>query len=189
MSPELAVVLHDVQPATWPACLRVIDAVGEVAALPLTLALVPDAVMDGSDDRFDEAMQTRLECGDELALQGNTGTHGDEEAALARLVLAMRWFAARHWPLLGIVTERPSLSQAFREALCSLPLRYASAPRCLYALPQGESMQSRRLAYAADGVWDRLASLGRNAMADRTALTASRCCASNCTRATPTTRW
>lgn len=173
MSPELAVVLHGVQPATWKACLRVIDAIGDVAAVPMTLALVPAATAgsggDGEgDDAFDDAMQERLECGDELAVHGDTAKSGEDEAAMARLTVAMRWFATRRWPLLGLV-ERQWLSPLFRRALCSTPLRYAIAPQGLYALPQGKLLQSRSLAYSAEGMWERLSCLGRNAMADRTA--------------------
>lgn len=169
MNPELAVVLHDVEPATWSACQRVIDAVGDIAALPVTLALVAETGSAVDDDAFGEAMLERLECGDELALQGGGPTRGGDEAALASLALATRWFAARGWPLHGLVTQRQTLSVAFRQALAGLPLSYASAPRRLYMLPDGELLQSRSLAYSSEGVWDRLASLGRNAMHDRTA--------------------
>jgi hypothetical protein len=170
MSAELAVVLHGVQPATWRACRRVIDAIGDVAALPLTLALAPGAMEDEGDARFIDEMQERLECGDELAAAQGTGREppDDDEAAIARVRAALRWFASRRWPLLGLVAERRAMSPAFRQALCSTPLRYAIEPQRIYALPQGKPVRSRRLSYSADGMLDRLASLGRNAMIDRT---------------------
>lgn len=169
MGAELAVVLHGVQPATWRACQRVIDAIGDVAALPLTLALAPGAMKDEGNTAFIDEMQERLECGDELAAaQGNERAAADDEAAIARVRAALRWFASRRWPLLGLVAERRAMSPAFRRALCSTSLRYAIEPQHIYALPQGSPVRSRRLSYSAEGMFDRLASLGRNAMIDRT---------------------
>lgn len=169
MAPELAVILHGVQPATWRACQRVIDAIGDVAALPITLALVPDSSKQ-SDQDFIEQMQERLECGDELAAAqgGSRESSEDDEASLARLRAAMQWFASQRWPLAGLVTGGSNMSPGFRKALCSTPLHYAMEPQHLYALPQGRPVQSRRLSYSAEGMFDRLASLGRNAMIDRT---------------------
>ena len=170
MGAELAVVLHGVQPSTWRACQRVIDAIGDVAALPLTLALTPDAMKEEGSSAFFDDLQERLECGDELAAaeSGTREAKGGDEAAIARVRAALRWFASRRWPLLGLVTERHAMSPTFRQALCSTPLRYAIEPQHIYALPQGRPMRSRRLSYSADGMFDRLASLGRNAMIDRT---------------------
>lgn len=170
MGAELAVVLHGVQPASWRACQRVIDAIGDVAALPLTLALPPDAMKDEGNSEFIEEMQERLECGDELAAaQGSAREPSDDdEAAIARVRAALRWFASRRWPLLGLVAERRAMSPAFRKALCSTPLRYAIEPQHIYALPQGSPVRSRRLSYLGEGMLDRWASLGRNAMVDRT---------------------
>ena len=76
MGAELAVVLHGVQPATWRACQRVIDAIGDVAALPLTLALAPGAMKDEGNTAFIDEMQERLECGDDGAERDEGGQWG-----------------------------------------------------------------------------------------------------------------
>ncbi|WP_129140535.1 DUF2334 domain-containing protein [Modicisalibacter coralii] len=74
---HLAIVLHDVAPATWPAYRPFVAAVDALAAtlgpIPLTWLVVPDfhgrGRFDG-DPAFVDRLQRRLERGDELALHG-----------------------------------------------------------------------------------------------------------------------
>lgn len=73
----LAVVLHDVAPATWPLYHPFVAAVDALAAtlgpIPLTWLVVPDFHARGRFDRdpaFVGRLRQRLERGDELALHG-----------------------------------------------------------------------------------------------------------------------
>ena len=71
-SRHLCVSVHDVAPATWRSCQRVLAAVREVAEIPVTLLVVPayhgqcSALAPG----FESAMTDQLAQGHELALHG-----------------------------------------------------------------------------------------------------------------------
>ncbi|WP_136065808.1 DUF2334 domain-containing protein [Modicisalibacter radicis] len=74
---RLAVVLHDVAPATWPDYAPFVAALDALAAelgpIPLTWLVVPDFHHRGpcsADPAFIERMDARLARGDELALHG-----------------------------------------------------------------------------------------------------------------------
>lgn len=73
--PALCVSLHDVSPATWPACARLlsmIDALGS-GSVPVTLLVVPDYHRRGRidhDPAFLRTIERRLAKGDEVALHG-----------------------------------------------------------------------------------------------------------------------
>lgn len=81
---RLCVVLHDVAPARWGGCLRVLHAAGEVAAeagraLPLTLLVVPRWHGDASTPpAYRRWLQRLHRLGHELALHGLT--HRDDGA-------------------------------------------------------------------------------------------------------------
>ena len=125
----LCVSLHDVAPATLPHCLKVLEAVREVANIPLTLLVVPayHGAASAQPD-FECAMSAQLAAGNELALHGYshkdpgvpssvadwlrrrvyTAGEGEfwalsEKEADDRLTLGRRWFDANGWPLAGFV--------------------------------------------------------------------------------------
>ena len=67
----LCVSLHDVAPATWASCQRVLSAIREVAEIPLTLLVVPAYHGQCSaQHEFEQAITTQLLAGHELALHG-----------------------------------------------------------------------------------------------------------------------
>jgi predicted deacetylase len=192
MDPTLCVVLHDVAPATWPACRRVIDAVGEVAPVPLTLLAVPRYHGAPRSVAFDSLLTERHECGDELSLHGYTHrddstVHGpidflrrrfytagegefadlSREAALQRLVAGMRWFQANGWPLHGFVAPAWLLGRGAWQALEMVPLQYTSTLRRIHALPQRQSLVAPSIVYSTRSAWRRLASWGWNRLHDR----------------------
>jgi hypothetical protein len=133
MAPEgrfLAVSVHDVAPATWDRCQRVLDAVRAVADIPLTLLAVPAYHGKCSaQPRFEMQLTERLAAGDELALHGYF--HCDpqspcgladwlrrrvytvegefaglcEREAAERIHLGQRWFAANGWPPAALRTS------------------------------------------------------------------------------------
>lgn len=163
LRPRICVTLHDVAPLTWPACMRVLAAVREVADIPLTLLLVPRFHGTGPHARFERNMSTLLTRGHELALHGWTHldempVHGpaawlrrrfytagegefaalSEEAATARLHAGCEWFEAHGWPLQGFVAPAWLLSPGSWHALRRFPFIYTSTLNGLYALHAGD---------------------------------------------------
>ncbi|HEY6943202.1 DUF2334 domain-containing protein, partial [Dokdonella sp.] len=70
---RLCIAIHDVAPATWPACDRLLALVDALGAPPLTLLVVPDWHRRGAidaDRAFRRAIDARVARGDELALHG-----------------------------------------------------------------------------------------------------------------------
>ena len=73
MKPTLCVVLHDVAPATLPACDRMLRAIEEVSYdVPLTLLAVPRYHCDPPSAFFGDWLRGRSARGDEIALHGYT---------------------------------------------------------------------------------------------------------------------
>ena len=63
----LAVSMHDVAPATWERCQRVLAAIREVADIPVTLLVVPAYHGQCSaQPAFEAQMTARSHRGDEL---------------------------------------------------------------------------------------------------------------------------
>lgn len=186
---SLCVVLHDVAPPTWPACRRVLAAVQEVAALPLTLLLVPHYHRAARDRDFEAQMSAYLAQGSELALHGYTHTdslpvrhlgdrlrrrfytagegefsgltHAD---ALWRLWAGRTWFAEQGWPLHGFVAPAWLLSSGSWAAVRAQPFRYTSTLRYLHMLPERERLLSQSLVYSTRGAWRRALSLAWNTL-------------------------
>lgn len=184
MEPSLCVVLHDVSPVTWAACQRVIDAVGEVAPVPMTLLAVPRYHGAPRDPAFEDLLTRRCECGDELALHGYTHlddsrpsgvvdalrrrwyTAGEGEFAslraddaAGRLLAGARWFQENGWPLYGFVAPAWLMSPGTWEALALLPLTYTATLRRLYALPRRHMLTSQSIVYSTRARWRRATSL------------------------------
>jgi predicted deacetylase len=70
---RLCIAMHDVAPATWPQCARLIELVDALGAPPLTLLVVPDWHGSGRIDaapEFLRAIDKRVARGDEVALHG-----------------------------------------------------------------------------------------------------------------------
>ncbi|HEU4621905.1 MAG TPA: polysaccharide deacetylase family protein [Burkholderiaceae bacterium] len=75
-APTICIALHDVAPATWPQCERLLAAIDEVAPMAVTLLVVPrwhgDRV-DANSARgrsWHARLESRRARGDELALHG-----------------------------------------------------------------------------------------------------------------------
>lgn len=172
----LCVSIHDVAPATWPDCQRVIAAVHAVAPIPLTLLVVPywhRMPQTESQDYYAElsAMQA---AGHELALHGYT--HLDEGptprhlierfrrrvltrsegefsaldqcAARQRLQAGVAWFRERYWPLAGFVAPAWMMNPAARAALSTMPISYMTEYGGLVLLPQFQRLHAPALVYS-----------------------------------------
>lgn len=190
-APTLAVSLHDVAPATWCACERVLAAVAAVAPIPVALLVVPRyrGVDSAYDRRFLRAIEARLAQGDEAVLHGWTHvddavvrrpfdvfsrrvyTAGEGEfaaldrlEALRRLHAGVGWFAARGWPVRGFVAPAWLMSRAARAALVDTSLQYAATRRELLLLAAGHSVVAPSLCWSTRSRWRRAASTPWNAL-------------------------
>lgn len=152
-----AIVVHDVAPATWPACRVLLDMIDGLGAPPVTLLVVPHfhrGVHCAASDAFIEAMNARLARGDELALHGwfhdddsppprspreyiarrlLTRSEGEFAAipgstARRRLQHGIELFASQRWPLHGFVPPAWLLNVATRDALDASGHRFDYVP-------------------------------------------------------------
>jgi predicted deacetylase len=147
------VSIHDVAPATWPDCLRLVQAIRAVADIPLTWLVVPHYHFRPERSAAMEAgLDTALARGDELALHGyshlDTEANGGglrarflrnvytrregEFAALShqearrRLDLGLAWFAERGWTPSGFVPPAWLLGEGAWQALRESPFAYTT---------------------------------------------------------------
>ena len=179
---RLCVSIHDVAPATWVECRTLLDAVADVADVPLTLLVVP--AYHGAAETvpsFDHQLERRVSRGDELALHGYTHldsgpppqalleayarqiyTSGEGEfAALAaqeaaeRLKLGMQWFARRGWALRGFVAPAWLLGAGGWQALRQSSLLYTTTWRQFHLLSTRQSLHAPSLVYSSRNAWGR----------------------------------
>ena len=158
----LCVSIHDVAPATWSDCLRLVEAVRAVADIPLTWLVVPQYHFRPEQSPAMEAcLNVALERGDELALHGYS--HLDTEAgsgglrarflrnvytrregefaalteaeARRRLELGLDWFAARGWTPTGFVPPAWLLGEGAWRALRDAPFAYTTTFSHFHCLP------------------------------------------------------
>jgi predicted deacetylase len=149
----LCVSIHDIAPATWPDCLRLVQAIRAVADIPLTWLVVPHYHFRPERSAAMEAgLDAALARGDELALHGyshlDTEANGGglrarflrnvytrregEFAALShqearrRLDLGLDWFAERGWTPSGFVPPAWLLGEGAWQALRESPFTYTT---------------------------------------------------------------
>ncbi len=190
----LCVSLHDVAPATWASCQRVLAAVREVADIPVTLLVVPAYHGECSaQPDFERAMTSQLAAGHELALHGYfhldphvpsdvvdwvrrriyTAGEGEfcglsESEARERLTLGARWFAANGWPLAGFVAPAWLLGYGAWKALHAHDgLQYTSTLTRLIALPESRAIRAPCLTYSVRSAWRRPTSILWNSVLSR----------------------
>ncbi len=192
----LCVALHDVAPATWPHCQKVLRAVQEVADIALTLLVVPAYQGKCSaQPEFERAISAQLEAGHEIALHGYfhvdphvpsdvvdwirrriyTAGEGEfcdlsEEEACERLTLGARWFAANGWPLAGFVAPAWLLGDgAWRALRAREGLQYTSTLTQLIVLPEAHAIRAPCLTYSVRSAWRRPTSIVWNTLLSRLA--------------------
>jgi len=192
----LCVSLHDVAPATWPSCQKVLDAVREVADVPLTLLIVPAYHGQCSaQPEFERAISAQLAAGHELALHGYfhvdpqvpsdfvdwlrrriyTAGEGEfcglsEDEARERLTLGARWFAANGWPLAGFVAPAWLLGAgAWRALRAQDKWQYTSTLTKMIVLPEAYAIDAPCLTYSVRSAWRRPTSIVWNRLLSRVA--------------------
>jgi len=180
----VCVSVHDVAPATWPQCRRLLEMLDAIGPLPVTLLVVPDFHRAGAvaaDAQFVRAIEARLTRGDEVALHGYF--HLDECPPprtpadwIARRILtqsegefaALEEGEARHrlddglemmrrlgWPVSGFVAPAWLLGAAARAALAQFPLLYTTTRNRVYRLPEWSFTSAAALTYSARASWRR----------------------------------
>jgi predicted deacetylase len=170
------VSIHDVAPATWPDCLRLVQAIRAVADIPLTWLVVPHYHFRPERSAAMEAgLDASLARGDELALHGyshlDTEANGGslrarflrnvytrregEFAALAhdearrRLDLGLAWFSERGWTPTGFVPPAWLLGEGAWQALRESPFDYTTTFSHFHCLRGGPVLKSPSMVYAA----------------------------------------
>lgn len=189
----LNVVIHDVAPATWARCERVMTAVREVADVPLTLLAVPDYHHLGGGLQFERALQARRQRGDEIALHGYSHldekpcsglreralrqfyTRGEgefsaltEAEARYRIEAGKDWFRRNHWPLHGFVAPAWLLSPDAWHVVRNSGFAYTSTLREIILLPTDDTgrpsaLKTQPIVYSTGSWWRRKLSLPWNA--------------------------
>jgi len=191
----LCVSLHDVAPPTWPLCERLLQAIGEVGEIPVTLLVVPAWHGDNAPDAaYEHMLESRLVRGDELALHGYTHIDGgpppaglrerylrrvytlsegefaalDRKHAIDRLARGCIWFEQRGWPLQGFVAPAWLLGAGAWQALPYFPFQYTTTLTHFHFLRQGDALFAPSLVYSSRNGWGRAGSRIGNAVAART---------------------
>lgn len=173
----LCISIHDVAPATWPACRTLVETIHAVAPVPLTFLVVPAYHrLPVTDSRpYEAALGAHLARGDELALHGychldeapratdlrgrylrEVFTTGEGEfAALSaaeasqRITLGLDWFARRAWPVQGFVAPAWLLGAGAWQAVRQFPFAWTSTARALHCLQSDTVMSSPTMVYTA----------------------------------------
>ncbi len=164
-APLVAIGLHDVSPATWPECERLLDLVNSLRAdVAITLLVVPDfhrrAPIDASPG-WRDAVDRTLEHGGEIALHGLWHLDDGGRAPTLRASLARRFLTAGEaefaaldaaearsrivrgltilrgcgWEAAGFVPPAWQISEAARSVLADFGFRYTTTLRAITALP------------------------------------------------------
>lgn len=174
---SLCISLHDVAPATWPACAQLLRWLDRLGAGPVTLLLVPDyhhqgSLADAAD--FCKAIDRRLHLGDEVALHGFfhlddgqrprspggwlrrrllTASEGEFSAlpaplARERLENGLSILHARNWPVYGFVAPAWQLGAQARTALTEYPFEYTTTRTDIWRLPGWQRFRATSLVYS-----------------------------------------
>jgi predicted deacetylase len=184
MTRTLCIALHDVAPATWPRCERLLALLDGIGARAITLLVVPDFHRRGAaehDRAFIAAIEARRKRGDEIALHGYA--HVDESApprslsawfrrrvltdaegefsALDRTAAAQRITAGRDmlarvgWHVDGFVPPAWLASRGTREALAASDLLYTSTHTSLVDLRRGMALDAPSVTASPRSAWRR----------------------------------
>lgn len=196
MSARLCIAIHDVAPATWPACERLLGLVDALGEPPATLLVVPDWHRRGTidaDPAFRRAIDARVARGDELALHGLvhldeappphrasdrllrrvlTAGEGefaalDEATAFARIEAGLQHFAQCGWSTQGFVAPAWLLGDGARAALARTPLRWTSTHGALEDCRRRWRIAAPALSASARSAWRRRASRSWLSLAQR----------------------
>jgi predicted deacetylase len=178
-----AASLHDVAPATWPQCERLLDVLAPYR-VPVTLLVTPhfhDGRACDADPAFVAHLRARVAAGDEVVLHGYshldrgprartpaewlrrrhlTASEGefsalDASTAAARIGAGRAMLERLGLPPAGFVAPAWLMSAGTRTALRDAGLRYTSTRDALYALPGFDRTEAPSLVYSTRTAWRR----------------------------------
>jgi hypothetical protein len=180
--PALCVSIHDVAPATREQCALLLDAIREVADIPITLLVVPAYHhREEAPPDYLRMLERRVAHGDELALHGYvhldegppargwreryarrvyTTSEGefaalDADEAGRKLEAGLQWFARRGWEVQGFVPPAWLMSEGSWQALRRFPFLYATTWSDFHLLGPGHSLRAPSLVYSSRNAWGR----------------------------------
>lgn len=166
----LCVSIHDVAPANWMECQRLLETVRAVADVPLTLLVIPQYHgRQGSPAGYERMLEKLLAEGHELALHGYTHQEPlpirgnpysyllrtvytqreGEFAALTaaearhRIAMGLAWFRQRNWPVRGFVAPAWLMGPGCWSVLPEFPFEYTTTLGRFYFLSPGEFSAKR----------------------------------------------
>ena len=185
--PTVCVSIHDVAPATWPHCARLLSMLDAIGPIPVTLLVVPNYHKKnpiGAHSEFLKAIENRIARGDEVALHGFyhldeapppthpwgwiqrrvlTQSEGEFAAisareAQARLERGLCLMRHLKWPIKGFVAPAWLLGTGVRMALSTLPFTYTTTHKGIYSLPGWHLTPSLPSVYSVHSAWRRVLS-------------------------------
>jgi len=185
---QLCVVVHDVAPATWPACERLLAMLDDLRVSPLTLLVVPDFHGTGqavASPAFVRAIDRRRARGDEVALHGffhrddapaprtplawvrrRVLTAGEGEfaelgpdEARVRILRGLHQFASIGWKAEGFVAPGWLANEATRSVLRGIGLHWTSTHAALIDVARDRRIAAPCLTASPRTYWRRAASL------------------------------
>jgi len=180
----VCIAIHDIAPATMPACERLLDLLAELGAPPATLLVVPDFHRRGPIDRdlaFVRAIDRRIANGDEVALHGYhhvddgpvphsplewlqrrvlTASEGEFSAltqheAEQRIGAGLAMFERLRWNVAGFVAPAWLLGDGARAALARTPLRWTSTHGAIESLADARRIAAPAISASARSAWRR----------------------------------
>lgn len=186
----LCISIHDVAPATWGRCARLIEHLDRAGPFPLTLLVVPHyRGVPSEDPRFLEALRARVARGDELALHGWTHVDDrpvpgalqglkrtvycdregefaalDAREAADRVARGIDWFRGHGFALHGFVPPAYLMADRARSVLAAMPFDYTARLGSLELLPEGARIASPPVMYSARSALRGAMSLGWNGL-------------------------
>jgi predicted deacetylase len=196
---KLCIAIHDVSPATWPDCERLLRLLRTLGRLPVTLAVVPDFHGKARVDRapwFAHAIDACIAEGAEVALHGYrhlddsrppsnvrswvqrrvlTAGEGEFAAlsageAASRIQQGQNLLKACGWRATGFIPPAWLAGEGTRQALRKSPFVYTSSQFTLSRLADGLVIDAPCVTVSARSSWRRAASkLWLNAIETATA--------------------
>jgi predicted deacetylase len=184
MSRTLCIALHDVAPATWPRCERLLAMLDDIGASAVTLLVVPDFHRRGAVEHnkaFVRAIEARRARGDEIALHGYahldesapprspsawfrrrvlTAAEGefselDRIAATQRIAAGRDMLARVGWHVDGFVPPAWLASRGTREALAASDLLYTTTHTSFVDLRRGMALDAPSVTASPRSAWRR----------------------------------
>ena len=186
IEPSLCIVIHDVAPATWPRCRKILEILETIDDFQVTLLAVPHHQGGARNSGFERWLRHRSERGDEIALPGydypeftpsnwfdrlqrRVFKRGSGEfanlpldEAKARLQSGLAWLRELNLAPAGFVAPAASLGPNAWQAVSQQPLEYTCTRHRLYLLPEARSVRLRAQVYSSSSSMRRVASVSWN---------------------------